>query len=339
MLSKFFDHFKRYFLLGIFALVPAALTFVLFKLVYNRLDEGVERLLPAVFNKDTAWVHISLAAFTLYFVGIVCSYILGQRVVKPVSKKIASIFPHVQDMNRELKMARQIHETIIPDPISSRFFEIAVDYIPCNVIGGDFVQYHFRDEKKLVFIIGDVTGHGLPSALLANRLHMEFERQIQKGKSPGVIMKEANDFIVKAFKGTNMYFSGFCGLADMEKGELVYSSYGHLPQILFQKKADKLIELPAHAAMLGLMEEGGNGVLQSKQSLEHGDRLVLFTDGIPETLRAGKERYGSDRFMQDIRKYGNVSGTVFQKDFLESLWNFTKQEYEDDVCLMTIDVK
>lgn len=336
--QQILSHIKRYTFLGTLTLIPVALTFFIINGLYRNIDKQFDKLLPTISGRQVTWFEIFALFFVIYLIGIISSYVLGTRV-KKVTKRIANLFPHVQDLNQELKVAQRIHQTIIPENISTEHVDIAVDYIPCNVLGGDFVQYYFQEDKKLFLIIGDVTGHGLPAALLTNRLHMEFDNQIAKRKQPGNLMKAANDFVFKAFKGTNMYFTALCAFVDLENMKLTYSSYGHLDQYIYKKQKKEFVELRSHATMLGITDEAPKGSTETSIHLDPGDRIILFTDGIPETEAANKTRYSIDLFKAEIEAHKNDSVTDFNQSFLAKLWQFTGHEYEDDVCLMSVDIK
>ncbi|MDP3920868.1 MAG: PP2C family protein-serine/threonine phosphatase [Candidatus Omnitrophota bacterium] len=336
-LSPVIEHVKRYTFLGTLTIVPVALTFFFVTYLYRNIDRQVDRLLPAIPANEVPWLGVFALFFVIYLIGIVTSYVFGKRVTK-VSKRITDLFPHMQDLNKELEIAKRVHQTIIPGSGSTADFDVTVDYIPCNVIGGDFVQYHFLEPRKLLFVIGDVTGHGLPAALLTNRLHMELHAQMLGGKTPGAMMAAANDFIIEAFHSTNMYFSAFCGLADAGNMSLIYASCGHIPQYIYRKGEGKIVELSSQTTMLGYPRKGAQQGTETQVPLANGDRIVLFTDGIPETAAARNKRYGTDRLKQDIKDHAADSGQAFHKKFLEKIWNYTEQDYEDDVCLMTIDL-
>ena len=106
-------------------------------------------------------------------------------------------------------------------------------YLPVYYIGGDYTKFNFLEKDKLIFIITDVTGHGVPAALLVNRIHSEYERLAKEGYSPGELLRELNKFIEEDFGSSGMYLSAFCGLLDFKKMKLTYSNYGHPSQLLF----------------------------------------------------------------------------------------------------------
>ncbi len=330
-------HIKRYFFLGVLTLIPVALSFFIFQYVYLEMDEQLERLIPNLKESSGYGIAILAVFFFVYLLGIIISYLFGKRVEK-MSRKFTNLFPHVKSINDELKFAQKLQQSLIPGNFFSEKVDIAIDYIPCSEIGGDFLTYHFYSDNEMIFFIGDVTGHGIPAAMLVNRIHIEIEKLIHLKKPPGVLLHKLDLFVKKAFLETGMYFSAFCGFVDIEMMVLTYSNYGHLPQYLLRRGDDAIVELESQTTMLGLLNEGDK-IYQDQISLGRGDRIVLFTDGITETAGSKNKRYGTEKLKENIIKHKSASAQEFHQSLTKELWKFTEQKYEDDASLMTVDIK
>ncbi|MDP3804160.1 MAG: PP2C family protein-serine/threonine phosphatase, partial [Candidatus Omnitrophota bacterium] len=160
-------------------------------------------------------------------------------------------------MERELALARDIHKTLIPQSTSTENANIAVNYVPVSTVGGDYATFHVTKEGNLFFLIGDITGHGVPAALLVNRLYGEVESLIAQNPAPGILLKELDGFVQKHFKNTEMYLSVCSGLLDFKRNILSYSNYGHPPQILHQRRDNKIYLLESQTYLLGIDIEAG----------------------------------------------------------------------------------
>lgn len=243
-----------------------------------------------------------------------------------------------EQFKQELEIATRVHNTLIPGSVSSDLVDIAVTYLPMQYIGGDYTKFHFIDSSKLIFIICDVTGHGVSAALLVNRLHTEFERLAKEGKTPGVLLKELNDFIVEDFEGTNMFLSAFCCLLDFEKKVLIYSNHGHPPQYIYKITDSSIKELEPQACLMGIFHTD-NGVHRQELHFEKGDRILLFTDGVVETKNKEKELYGSKRLEQFILNNNNQPVELFNRALLAELDLFKEGPFDDDVLILSVRIK
>lgn len=243
-----------------------------------------------------------------------------------------------EQIHKELEWAVRVHKSIIPHSISNDRVEIAVKYLPASYIGGDYAKFEFPDDDRLIFIISDVTGHGVPAALLVNRFHAEFERLAKKGKEPGSLLKELNEFIKEEFEGSDMYLTAFCGLLDFKKMHLLYSSYGHPPQYLYSEKENNVKNMPAHTSLLGLPVNDSK-TYQSDIEVHAGDKILLYTDGVTETVNSRNEEYGNDRLEKFLKKNHNLSAEDFNRKLLGELDVFKDGKFKDDVCMLTIGIK
>lgn len=241
-------------------------------------------------------------------------------------------------MRKELEWATRIHKTIIPKSIITDKLDMAVKYLPVYYIGGDYVKFEFLDEDHVIFIITDVTGHGVPAALLVNRVHAEFERMAKEGKHPGPLLKELNSFIIEDFEGSGMYLSAFCGLLDLKNMKLSYSNYGHPPQYIYDADKSCVNGLSAGAGLLGLPLDN-NTVHEDHIDIDENDKILLFTDGIIEAADNTGEEYGFGRLKEFLEKQHSVPSEEFNRKLLEDVDLFKDGKFKDDVCLLCISIK
>ncbi|MBM3251546.1 MAG: hypothetical protein FJZ11_02020, partial [Candidatus Omnitrophica bacterium] len=183
---------------------------------YSFLYFYVQKFMPVDIKDDFSWT--SYLSGLMFFVS---AFVLTVIIREKEAARDIENFVLLKDieeknlqMERELELATKVHQTLVPKSIESDLVDVAVMYLPMAYIGGDYAKFHFVDEERLIFIICDVTGHGVSAALLVNRLHAEFERLARDGKNPGILLKELDSFISNDFKGSNMYISAFCGMLD-----------------------------------------------------------------------------------------------------------------------------
>jgi serine phosphatase RsbU (regulator of sigma subunit) len=240
-------------------------------------------------------------------------------------------------INKELTWATKVHRTIIPRSIKDQSINIGVTYKPVYYIGGDYVRYDFLDEDRVLFLISDVTGHGIPAALLVNRLHAEFQRFVKEQVYPGELLRRLNGFIREDFSDAEMYLTAFCGLVDTKKMKFYYSNYGHPPQFLYSRSRDSVQSMPAQTYMLGLPVDD-DGTYQQVLKLEREDRILLYTDGITETRNAEGDEYGEERLRDYLRAKADLGVNDFNRALISELENFKDGDFRDDICLLCSEV-
>ena len=241
-------------------------------------------------------------------------------------------------IKKELDLAARVYETLVPKSIETDFFDIDIMYMPVSYMSGDYAKYYFADKDLLIFIICDVTGHGVSAALLVNRMHTEFMQLVKEGKEPNDILKELNSFIIDEFGDLSMYMSAFCGLADLQEMRLTYSNYGHPNQYLYSKTQAKIFSMPSETTLLGIIE---NPQTDSKPILflNKGDRIVLFTDGLTEIENDTNQEYGKKRLEEFILNNPSLSPKAFSQGLLNEILSFKEGDFKDDIFLVNIMIK
>lgn len=241
-------------------------------------------------------------------------------------------------MRQELELATRIHKTLIPHSVSTDMVDVAVMYLPMYYIGGDYAKFRFIDKDRFLFIICDVTGHGVSAALLVNRLHTEFERLARDGKEPGSLLKELNDFITEDFGEINMFLSAFCGLLDFKTMQLLYSNHGHPDQYIYRVTGGDIQRLTSQASLLGLPLEDEN-IYQHSVSFSKEDKILLFTDGVLDARNKAGELYGEVRLEDFIRNQSALEPNRFNQILLDELNSFKDQPFTDDIFILSIHIK
>ncbi len=271
---------------------------------------------------------------------IVCFMARHYEVIELIKKNKldCEIKEKNRQMERELELATRVHNRLIPHSLSSDLVDIAVSYLPMSYIGGDYAKFHFVNKNRLIFIICDVTGHGVSSALLVNAVNGEFERLAKESKMPGELLKEMDGFIKEEFEGTNMYLTAFCGLLDFGFEEFLFSNYGHPPQYIYKTIEKDIVKIGAQTSFLGLPIVD-NTEYQGKLSFKKNDQILLFTDGATEAKDEKGTEYGSNKLETFIKKNSSLGVDVFNKKLLQDLNSFASGGFQDDVFILNIKVK
>src|SRR5216684_514941 len=205
------------------------------------------------------------------------------------------------ERTRELELARDVQERLFPQthpPIA------ALDYAgacrPALGVGGDYYDFIQLSGTGLGIAIGDVSGKGMPAALLMATLRAYLHGQTLSGMTDlAGVMANLNRLVYES-SAANRYATFFYAQYDASTRRLEYVNAGHNPPLIFRTRGDRhdVLRLETGGPVIGLMPDCSYP--QRTMTLEEGDVLVLFTDGISEAMNAAGDEWGEERLMQVI---------------------------------------
>ena len=202
-------------------------------------------------------------------------------------------------MDEQLAIAREIQQALLPPSNKVLPYVSAHSHnIPCHEVGGDYLDYFDFEDGRLGFTLGDVSGKGMPAALLTSVIQGIFSSQTLLGLPLPAILANVNKNLVKRGVG-NRFVTLFFGVLDAE-GHCVYTNAGHNPPLLLRGNGS-LVELKEGGMVLGLFDWASYET--GRATLEPGDRLVLFTDGVLEALDKSGEEFGEERLHALLKEH------------------------------------
>jgi sigma-B regulation protein RsbU (phosphoserine phosphatase) len=243
-------------------------------------------------------------------------------------------------INTELEMARQIQLSILPrDTPKLDGLEIVARYIPMTSVAGDFYDFIIVDEKHVGILIADVSGHGLPAALIASMLQVALTAQSAHASEPGKVLSGLNQALCGKFQ-QNFVTAAYVFM-DLEKNVMSFAGAGHPPLLLLRKSSGSASEVLENGLVLGQFPEATYDVVQI--ALEPGDRSVIYTDGILETKNPSDEEFGTGRFMRLMETSHGVGANQFVDALLEELSQWSEhprgEGQQDDITVLVVDFK
>ncbi len=181
-----------------------------------------------------------------------------------------------ENIKAEMKLAQNLQQSLIVEEADFKKVSIYGKYIPTEEVGGDFFSTK-KIEDKIWFIMADVSGHGVASAMLSTMISVVYDISIQSYNKPNAVLNQINNLLYKTFEGyKNSLASAIVGLIEGDK--LYISSAGHPSAILYKKDKNEILELSMPGFLLGIMEEGCFDVIEF--DFIKGDALFLYTDGL-----------------------------------------------------------
>jgi hypothetical protein len=193
-------------------------------------------------------------------------------------------------INKELEIARRIQSSTLPQSVPTLTgLQIAARYVPMGAVAGDFYDFLCIDEKRVGILVADVTGHGVPAALIASMLKVAFSTQADHAHDPTRVLAGLNHSLCGKFEAH--FVTAAYLFVDLEKSLLHYSAAAHPPLLLASGTAGQVQEIEENGLMLGVFPEAVYTSVEIR--VGPGDRCLLYTDGILEAKNAAQEQFGS----------------------------------------------
>lgn len=228
-------------------------------------------------------------------------------------------------IDQELRMASTIQQALLPSARKAAgFFDAMGASIPCRAIGGDFFDYLDLSDKRVGFALGDVSGKGPPAALLTAMIQGILSAHAFTPMDARAMMAAINrGLLLRAIQGR--FATAFFAILDRD-GTLICSNAGHNPPMLFGRRGMRRLE--TGGMPLGLFETTEYG--QESVSLEPGDTLVVFSDGVSEALTAAGEEFGDQRIQDVVTGLLSETPERILRGLLDAVGAFTNGAVQND---------
>jgi len=238
-------------------------------------------------------------------------------------------------MEEELKVASEIQMRLQPvSPPQIEGWDMTGVSFPCREIGGDYYDFIRRkSDNRLIVAVGDVSGKGTGAALLMSSLHAAVRAQSQTRRTICQVMCEINEYIFEN-SPSNKFLTLFYGEIDPETGTLIYSNGGHNTPLLMRASGE-MVRLDQGGLPVGMMK--GVAYQEAVVLFYPGDALIIYSDGITESINERDEEFGEERLIEVVKKNLNRSASGMRDRIDEALSRFVGTTPPvDDMTLMII---
>jgi len=243
-------------------------------------------------------------------------------------------------IQKELETAREIQLSILPARVPTiEGLDIAARYIPMSSVAGDFYDFIVVDEKHLGILVADVSGHGMPAALIASMLKIALAAQVTHAADPAQVLLRLNQALCGKFE--HHYVTAAYLFVDMAKRTLTYAGAGHPPLLLWSQPSGGVRKVEENGLFLGKFDFATYSSVVLP--LEPGHWGLLYTDGISETTNPLGIEFGADRFKQFLSMEQSTSSTHLADRLVEELSRWSARgpndDLDDDLTLVAFHVK
>ncbi len=265
--------------------------------------------------------------FLLFVAGL---GIIAARRVSAGQERLAAI-------RQELETARRIQESTLPgEPPRLPGLDLAARYVPASEVAGDFYDFLPGEGRRLGVIVSDVSGHGVPAALVASMLKVATASQAAHAASPAQVLSGLNQIFHGKLK--SQFITALCVSLDLENSRLTWASAGHPPPLLWKAREGRVEELVHPGMVIGRLRRAT--YTEASAALGPGDRLLLFTDGIPEAASPAGEQFGDERLQGFLREHAALSSDAIADALLARIaaWTGRSEGFDDDLTLVVVGI-
>lgn len=257
-------------------------------------------------------------------------------VVALENKRFARRQLEQERLKREVEIASNVQRMLFPANLpDGGKLKAKVTYIPHSTVGGDYYDLIRKSEDEVFFCIADVSGKGMPAALLMSNFQAALRTLLRSTSDLKMIVEQLNYTI---FENTNgeKFITFFLGYYNYKTRALSYINAGHNAPILCWEGEMRSEKLGAGTTILGAFEALPFMEVGHRDHLK-GFSIHLYTDGLTESFNEAGEEYGDERFEKYIKTQLCVDPEIFHKDFFEELDRFSNgKERSDDITLMSL---
>ncbi|MEJ5361320.1 MAG: SpoIIE family protein phosphatase [Spirochaetota bacterium] len=241
-------------------------------------------------------------------------------------------------IKHEIRLAHEIHSSVVVQDIPRiQFMDIAYAYIPTREMGGDFYDVIKIDEEKTGIMIADVTGHGIPAALVCAMLKMAFANNKELAQHPAQLLSTLNKDLSNNIKEN--YITAAYAFIDTKNKTVTVSSAGHWPPLLI-KKNGSIFNNWAKGFPIGWIEDVKYE--ETITTYSPGDKFLLYTDGILEARNPDNKIFGFEMLVEYINSNYRTEPQAFINGLIHTLYTWGKMNqsdsFNDDVTIILAEL-
>ncbi len=278
-----------------------------------------------VFLKLPAYPYLEPIAFAVFVFSL--GYVAAEKIFAD-ERRLLSI-------ESELEVAREIQSSILPRSVPElRDLRIHAAYRPMTAVAGDFYEFMPVDHNRVGFLVADVSGHGVPAALIAAMVKVAMQSVAPCADNPREVLRGLNRILSGQLQ--DQFVSGAYLWLDTRDHKALYSAAGHPPLLCWRN--NKLERIESNGLLLGLKADSDYPVCE--MPLNSGDRFLLYTDGVVEPENDAGDFFGDHRLEQIVRENRSRPPAELSEQLLSGIrhWRTASMPQQDDITLIVIDV-
>jgi PAS domain S-box-containing protein len=242
------------------------------------------------------------------------------------------------EIEEDQRLAARVQRSLAPRSLV--WNEVSVDsfYHPVHSIGGDFALVNWADHEHLSLLVCDVSGHGIGSALVANRIYSETTVHLQSGMPFVDMFEELNRFLINEIGSSGMFVTVAAARINAHRRTMLFAGAGHPPAIIARRGQNPIL-LESRSMVLGALPDAVDVTTSVEVQLQVDDRILLYTDGITEVFNSRGEMLGVQGLQEIVRQTASLPAAEMKQGVLDGVATWRKGPPTDDVSLILVHVR
>jgi sigma-B regulation protein RsbU (phosphoserine phosphatase) len=241
-----------------------------------------------------------------------------------------------REIEEDLLLAARVQQSLAPGSLVWGGVAVETFYQPVRTIGGDFGLVAPRPDH-LNLMICDVSGHGIGSALVANRIYTETMSQIERGVALAPMMQHLNRFVIGSLRSSVFYFTLVAARLDLSARTLEFAGAGHPPGMVV-KPGDAPRLLESRSSVLGLLQDAVDTENAMQVPVASGERVILYTDGFTESFNEKDDMLGVEGLAEIIRETAMLPLPEMTREIVNRVAAFRGGPAADDMSLVVVEI-
>jgi len=259
------------------------------------------------------------------------------RVTEELRSSNTRLRKRQMEIEEDLRLAARVQRSLAPKSLVWDRLSIDSFYHAVHSVGGDFALVNSQDGGHISLLVCDVSGHGIGSALVANRIFSETMGHLRTGMPFIDMFAELNRFLIEDI-GAGMFITVAAASIDTHLRRMVFAGAGHPPAMLVRRGQSPL-RLESRSAILGALPDAVDTTPSLELQLEPDDRIVLYTDGITEVFDSRGEMLGIEGIQEIVRQTSSLPPHEMKQGILDGVAAWREGPATDDVSLMLVHVR
>jgi len=242
-----------------------------------------------------------------------------------------------RQIEEDLALAARVQQSLAPHSLVWGGLRVDSHYHAVRTIGGDFGVVSPDENDHLNLLVADVSGHGIGSALVANRLYTEILAELRGGTPLGEMLRHLNRFLMQSIGSSVFFFTAAAARIDRGGQRMLFAGAGHPPAMVVTPGQEPRL-LESRSMVLGALPEAVNGEAVLDVDLRPGDRVALYTDGITEVFDSRGEMLGVPGLKEIVREAALGPFADMKRTILDRVAAWREGPPADDVSLVLVEV-
>ena len=260
-----------------------------------------------------------------------------KRAQRELQEANAKLEKRHREIEEDLALAARVQQSLAPQSIVWGGMRVETFLHPVRTIGGDFGLVTAQDDEHLTLLVCDVSGHGIGSALVANRIYAEVLAEMKSGAGLGEMLDQLNRFVLGSIGNSSFLFTAAAARLDRGGRRMIFAGAGHPPGMIVKPGGQPRL-LESRSMLLGALEDAVDPQAELCVDLDPGDRVVLYTDGLTEVFDAHREMLDVDGLRKIVGETSHLPLGEMKQGILDRVAAWRSGPPSDDTSLVLLEV-